>query len=91
MMENSRSLWDAARQFFPGGVNSPVRAFRAVGEEPVVAVRGEGAYLIDADGRRFLDYICSWGALLAGHAHPHVVDRLSEAIQRGTSFGLLSP
>jgi aspartate oxidase len=53
-MENSRSLWDAARQFFPGGVNSPVRAFRAVGEEPVVAVRGEGAYLIDADGRRFL-------------------------------------
>ncbi|WP_041436663.1 glutamate-1-semialdehyde 2,1-aminomutase [Thermomicrobium roseum] len=90
-MENSGSLWDAARQFFPGGVNSPVRAFRAVGEEPVVAVRGEGAYLIDADGRRFLDYICSWGALLAGHAHPHVVDRLSEAIQRGTSFGLLSP
>jgi glutamate-1-semialdehyde 2,1-aminomutase len=90
-MENSRSLWDAARQLFPGGVNSPVRAFRAVGEEPVVAVRGEGAYLIDADGRRFLDYICSWGALLAGQAHPHVVDRLSEAIQRGTSLGLLSP
>ncbi len=81
-------VWEAARRYLPGGVNSPVRAFRAVAEEPVVIERGEGAYLVDIEGQRYLDYICSWGALLAGHAHPRVVERVTEAVRRGTSYGL---
>jgi len=90
-MTRALALWETAQRYLPGGVDSPVRAFRAVGENPVVIERGEGATVIDADGVRYLDYICSWGALLAGHAHPHVVARIAEVAQKGTSFGLLSP
>ena len=57
----------------PGGVNSPVRAMRAIGREPIFIARGEGAELIDVDGNRFLDYVCSWGPLIHGHGHPHVL------------------
>jgi glutamate-1-semialdehyde 2,1-aminomutase len=71
----------------PGGVSSPVRAFRAVGGTPVFIERGEGAYLVDVDGNRYIDYVLSWGPLILGHAHPRVVDALEEAVRRGTSYG----
>ncbi|MCX7622375.1 MAG: glutamate-1-semialdehyde 2,1-aminomutase [Thermomicrobium sp.] len=90
-MAATGSLWEAALRYLPGGVDSPVRAFRAVGDEPVIVDRGEGAYLVAVDGTRYLDYICSWGALLAGHAHPAVTSRIVEVARRGTNFGLLSP
>ncbi len=71
----------------PGGVSSPVRAFKAVGGSPLFIDRGEGAYLVDVDGNRFVDYVLSWGPLILGHAHPRVVAALEEALRRGTSFG----
>jgi len=83
----SRALFDRARQVMPGGVNSPVRAFGAVGGTPVVFERGEGAWLVDVDGNRYLDLVMSWGALVVGHAHPSVVSAVGEALARGTSFG----
>jgi glutamate-1-semialdehyde 2,1-aminomutase len=75
----------------PGGVSSPVRAFRAVGGDPLFVERGEGAYLVDADGNRYVDYVLSWGPLVLGHAHPRVVAALEQAVRRGTSFGAPSP
>jgi glutamate-1-semialdehyde 2,1-aminomutase len=80
-----------ARALFPGGVNSPVRAFRAVGGEPLFVARGEGAYLVDVDGNRLVDYVLSWGPLLAGHAHPEIVKAVADAAAQGTSFGAPSP
>ncbi len=71
----------------PGGVNSPVRAFRAVGGEPVFLARGKGARVTDADGRNYLDYVMSWGPLILGHCHPEVMEALSEVLETGTSFG----
>jgi glutamate-1-semialdehyde 2,1-aminomutase len=85
--DRSRELLAAARKVIPGGVNSPVRAFRAVGGEPPFISRGEGAYLWDADGNRYVDYVLSWGPLILGHAHPAVVNALIVAAARGTSFG----
>jgi glutamate-1-semialdehyde 2,1-aminomutase len=84
---NSAHLFDRARDLIPGGVNSPVRAFRAVGGTPRFMARGEGAYLFDADGRRYVDLICSWGPLIHGHAHPEVVAAVQAAAAGGTSFG----
>lgn len=81
----------AARSVIAGGVNSPVRAFRAVGGTPVFIAAGEGAELIAADGRRFIDYVCSWGAQIVGHAHPAVVQALSQAAANGLSFGAPTP
>jgi glutamate-1-semialdehyde 2,1-aminomutase len=75
----------------PGGVSSPVRAFKAVGGTPLFIERGEGAYLVDVDGNRYVDYVLSWGPLILGHAHPRVVAALEEAVRRGTSFGAPSP
>ncbi|MDH7600915.1 MAG: glutamate-1-semialdehyde 2,1-aminomutase [Armatimonadota bacterium] len=83
----SEELYKRALRVIPGGVNSPVRAFRSVGGNPVFLVQGEGAYVIDEDGNRFIDYVCSWGPLILGHAHPEVVKAVCEAAQRGTSFG----
>jgi glutamate-1-semialdehyde 2,1-aminomutase len=83
----SKDLLAAARQVIPGGVNSPVRAFRAVGGEPPFITRGKGAYLWDADDNRYIDYVLSWGPLILGHAHPAVVDALAKAAARGTSYG----
>ncbi len=80
-----------AQRLFPGGVNSPVRAFKGVGGHPLFIERGEGAYLIDADGNRFIDYICSWGPLLAGHAHPHILEAITRTAALGTSFGAPTP
>ena len=77
-----------ARRIFPGGVNSPVRAFTGVGGEPFVAERGEGAYLWDADGNQYIDFVLSWGPLVLGHAHPAVLDAIDAAMRCGTSFGI---
>jgi glutamate-1-semialdehyde 2,1-aminomutase len=89
MIDRSKShaLFARAQQLMPGGVNSPARAFGAVGGEPVVIDRGEGAYLWDVDGNRYVDYVGSWGPMILGHAHPAVVEALEGAIRRGTSFG----
>jgi glutamate-1-semialdehyde 2,1-aminomutase len=83
----SLALFQEAQKVIPGGVNSPVRAFRAVGGEPLFIQRGEGAYLYDADGNRYLDCIGSWGPLLFGHAHPRIVGAIREQLERGTTFG----
>jgi len=85
--DKSRELLVAAQKVIPGGVNSPVRAYRAVGGEPPFIERGKGAYLWDADGNRYIDYVLSWGPLILGHAHPAVIDALAEAATRGTSYG----
>ncbi len=87
----SAELFARAREVTPGGVNSPVRAFRAVGGTPPMMVRGEGPYLYDADGNRYVDLVCSWGPLLHGHAHPDVVAAVRDAAGRGTSFGAPTP
>ncbi|HTU77472.1 MAG TPA: glutamate-1-semialdehyde 2,1-aminomutase [Solirubrobacteraceae bacterium] len=83
----SAELYRRAQELLPGGVNSPVRAMRAIGREPVFIARGEGAELIDVDGNRFIDYVCSWGPLIHGHAHPHVLGAIAAAAADGTSFG----
>jgi glutamate-1-semialdehyde 2,1-aminomutase len=87
----SAELYRRALEVIPGGVNSPVRAMRAIGREPIFIARGEGAELIDVDGNRFLDYVCSWGPLIHGHAHPRVLAAIGEAAGRGTSFGAPTP
>ena len=87
-MEKSRKAFQEARRFLPGGVNSPVRAFRAVGGEPLFVKRGQGAWIEDVDGNRFVDFVCSWGPLILGHAHPAVVRALRDRIAHGTSFGI---
>jgi glutamate-1-semialdehyde 2,1-aminomutase len=83
----SRALFDRACRVIPGGVNSPVRAFRAVGGSPVFIARAEGAHLYGADGRRYLDYVGSWGPMILGHTHPAVVAAIQSAAARGTSYG----
>ncbi|MGC1489894.1 MAG: glutamate-1-semialdehyde 2,1-aminomutase, partial [Candidatus Acidiferrum sp.] len=83
----SREIFERAEKILVGGVNSPVRAFRSVGGEPLIIERGSGQYLYDADGNELLDYICSWGAMLLGHAHPAVTQAIAEQAQRGTSYG----
>jgi glutamate-1-semialdehyde 2,1-aminomutase len=85
--EASQRQFARARGLFPGGVNSPVRAFKGVGGEPLFIARGEKARLFDEDGNSFIDYVLSWGPLLAGHAHPRIVEAVSQAAQLGTSFG----
>lgn len=84
---SNESLFAKAQQFIPAGVNSPVRAFRAVGGAPRFIARGEGASMWDTEGRRYIDYIGSWGAMVAGHAHPEVVAAVSAAAEKGLSFG----
>lgn len=83
----SRKLFERARQVIPGGVNSPVRAFKAVGGVPRFLVRGEGCRVYDADGNAYIDYVGSWGPLILGHGHPEVIAALQEVATRGTSFG----
>jgi len=84
----SREIFEKAEKVLVGGVNSPVRAFRSVGGEPLIIERGSGQYLYDADGNQLLDYVCSWGAMLLGHAHPAVTKAIAEQAARGTSFGV---
>jgi glutamate-1-semialdehyde 2,1-aminomutase len=84
-------LFERAKNILVGGVNSPVRAFRAVGGTPLVIDRAEGSRLYDVDGREYIDYVCSWGALILGHSHPDVVAAIVEQARRGTSYGMTSP
>src|SRR6202795_992974 len=84
----SREIVERAEKLLVGGVNSPVRAFRSVGGEPLIIERGEGQYLYDADGNQLLDYVCSWGAILLGHANPAISAAIADQAKRGTSFGV---
>ena len=87
----SAALFDRAQRLLPGGVNSPVRAFRSIGRDPIFIASGAGAELTDVDGRTYIDYVCSWGPLIAGHAHPDVVAAVGDAAARGTSYGAPTP
>jgi len=79
----SSELFDRAKRVLPGGVNSPVRAFRAVGGTPFFVSHGHGSSIADVDGREYVDYVCSWGALILGHAHPAVLAAVVQAAERG--------
>ncbi|MGH2839503.1 MAG: glutamate-1-semialdehyde 2,1-aminomutase [Solirubrobacteraceae bacterium] len=83
----STELYERALTYLPGGVNSPVRAMRAIGRDPLFIERGEGAEVVDLDGNHYIDWVCSWGPLIHGHAHPQIVAAVTDAAQRGTSFG----
>ncbi|MBS0194656.1 MAG: glutamate-1-semialdehyde 2,1-aminomutase [Proteobacteria bacterium] len=87
-MSTSHDLFQQALHCIPGGVNSPVRAFRSVGGEPFFAQRAQGAYLWDVEGRRYIDYVGSWGPMIAGHAHPQVLDAVAKVMRDGLSFGV---
>src|SRR4249920_35367 len=86
-MPSNAALFERAQQVIPGGVNSPVRAFRAVGGTPRFITRAEGAYLYDAEGTRYIDYLGSWGPMILGHGHPAVVQAVQKAVTEGFSFG----
>ncbi|HWP00729.1 MAG TPA: glutamate-1-semialdehyde 2,1-aminomutase [Methylococcus sp.] len=90
-MTTSERLFAEAQAYIPGGVNSPVRAFRSVGGTPLFIERAEGPYLYDVDGRAYIDYVASWGPMILGHAHPEVVRAVQEAAERGLSFGAPTP
>lgn len=87
MTSRNYQLFEQSQQYIPGGVNSPVRAFKSVGGEPVFFQRGEGAYFWDADGKQYIDYVGSWGPLILGHAHPDVVKTVQSVVQNGLTFG----
>jgi len=89
--ERSHALFSRARELIPGGVNSPVRAFKSVGGEPFFAQSAEGAYIVDVDGNRYVDYVGSWGPMIAGHAHPQVLDAVAQTMRNGLSFGVPNP
>jgi len=85
--QRSEKLYRSALEVIPGGVNSPVRSMVSIGREPIFIERGEGAELVDVDGNRYVDWVCSWGPLIAGHAQPGVVAAVQEAAALGTSYG----
>ena len=89
--DRSHALFSQAQQLMPGGVNSPVRAFKSVGGDPFFVQRSEGAYLIDADGNRYIDYVGSWGPMIVGHNHPSVLEAVIETARNGLSFGTPNP
>jgi glutamate-1-semialdehyde 2,1-aminomutase len=86
-MSKSEQLFKQATAVIPGGVNSPVRAFNGVGGTPLFIDRAEGAYLIDVDGNRYIDYVGSWGPMITGHAHPEIIAEVTRVVQKGLSFG----
>lgn len=88
--KSTRTLWQRAQAVMPGGVNSPVRAFRAVGADPIFIQSGRGAILVGENGRRYVDYVCSWGPLILGHAYPPVVKAIAAQAKKGTSFGAVT-
>jgi len=90
-MSNSYDLYQRACRHIPGGVNSPVRAFNGVGGTPIFMQRGEGAYLVDVDNKRYIDYIGSWGPLILGHCHPDVISAVQKAVTQGLTFGIPTP
>ena len=83
----SESLYKKAKEYFPGGVNSPVRAFKSVGGTPLFIEKGDGCTIWDADGNKFTDFCCSWGPLILGHNHPKVREAIFKAVENGTTFG----
>src|ERR1044072_3562106 len=83
----SKKLFERAERVIPGGVNSPVRAFRAVGRTPLFIREASGCSIIDADGNSYTDYVGSWGPMILGHAHPRIIETIREAAERGTSYG----
>jgi len=85
--DRSTAIYERAQQLLPGGVNSPVRAMRAIGRAPIFIERAAGAQITDVDGNTYIDYVCSWGPLIAGHAHPRVLEAIAAAAAKGTSFG----
>ena len=87
----SEKLFAEALQYIPGGVNSPVRAFRAVGGQPFFASRAKGARVWDVDGHEYIDYVCTWGPAILGHAHPKIIQAIQKAAENGTSFGIPNP
>jgi glutamate-1-semialdehyde 2,1-aminomutase len=87
MGDQSRLLFERARTVIPGGVNSPVRAGKAVGIDPPFVAKADGCLLWDADGNEYIDYVCSWGPMILGHAHPEIVRAIKESAERGTSYG----
>lgn len=87
VQHKSEEAYRQALRLMPGGVNSPVRAFRSVGLDPLFIARGKGSRIYDLEGREYLDYVCSWGPLILGHCHPEVTRALQEAVEKGTSFG----
>ena len=92
-MRNSKSkkLFAEALKYIPGGVNSPVRAFRAVGGAPFFVAKANGARVWDVDGNEFIDYVCTWGPAILGHAHPRIISAVKAAAENGTSFGIPNP
>src|SRR5258708_24570533 len=86
--KRSREIFERAEKVLVGGVNSPVRAFRSVGGEPLIIERGSGQHLYDADGNELLDFVCSWGAMILGHANPAISEAIADQARRGTSFGV---
>jgi len=91
MPTKSQALFSKARRLMPGGVNSPVRAFRAVGGDPIFIASGKGPMVTDVEGKSYIDYVLSWGPLILGHAHPEVMEALARALETGTSFGACTP
>ena len=89
--DRSQALFARAQPLMPGGVNSPVRAFKSVGGEPFFVQRAEGAYLVDVDGNRYIDYVGSWGPMIVGHNHPAVLDAVIATARDGLSFGTPNP
>ncbi len=83
----SKKAYEKAQKIMPGGVNSPVRAFRSVNLNPVYISRGSGSKMYDLEGKEYIDYVCSWGPLILGHCYPQVVEALHSALDKGTSFG----
>jgi glutamate-1-semialdehyde 2,1-aminomutase len=86
--KKNKKLFQDARKVIPGGVNSPVRAFKAVGAGPIFVEKAKGPYLYDADGKRYIDYCLSWGPMILGHANKYVLDQVKKVMVRGTSFGI---
>src|ERR1041385_6805875 len=86
-IQRSQAIFERAKRVIPGGVNSPVRACRSVGVDPVFVAQGDGAYIFDADGNRYIDLIGSWGPLILGHSHQEILDAIAEAMAYGTTFG----
>jgi len=87
----SQQLFAEALEYIPGGVNSPVRAFRGVGGEPFFVNRARGSRVYDVDGNEYIDYVCTWGPAILGHAHPAIINAVKEAAEAGTSFGIPNP
>lgn len=86
-VKRSKELFEEAKKYIPGGVNSPVRAFKSVGDVPRFIERAKGSHIWDADGNEYIDYVCSWGPMILGHAHPKVVEGIKEQAEKGTSYG----